>query len=934
MPAGPNCRPDGRRKLLGLFPAVAVLSVLVAAQLGTSPVGAQPRENVLEPVASQGLSPQADRASLLHLGADVLGPVPATMAVNAEVYLRSSASAALSALATAVSSPGSALYHHYLTVKQFAARFGAPATQVHRLDAYLRSYGLAVGPLAPNGLAQTVRGQAPRVSAAFDVALQLVRVAGGQLLAAELGTPELPSALAQSVALVGGLAPWAHPVDDLAWSRRTGNGTHTGKGTGAGKGNEAPQPAGPGATSAANCPSPSAHTLTSAQLAEVYGLDGFYSRGDQGQGQTVGLIEYALPDKAAVTTFEACTGSTASITYLKAPDQPLLIDPEVATDIEVVAGLAPRANIDAYVGTSWGSGLQPWQMAISGQGTARLPQVISSSWGNCEAAVGLEQSDYTAEEQLFEEAAAQGQTVLAASGDDGSEACIPQSGSQDLAVDDPASAPFVTAVGGTASDSVEGNQYVWDSRSATASACLGTGCKQDGASGGGASQVWPRPSYQQGLPPAPPGTCSMPAGCREVPDVSALSGDPYSIYCSPAVCSELTTGTAGGWQGLVGTSLAAPAWDAAVALSDEECEVGAGFLNPLLYREPTALLGSVTEGNNDFSGTNHGLFPASSSGSYSMATGLGYLGGADLSAGQLCGGAQSNSSPPTTAPGTANGGAPPPSGLACPPAKDHPLPRPSRAVAIVATQGANTCPGYWVATSTGQVTAFGGAASLGVLNKKDFKGTVVAMAAPPGRRGYWLLSSGGGVFAFGDAGFYGAPASFAPSSPAIAIASTPDGRGYWVTTAKGRVYGFGDARAFGSLSLLPRTLVATGLAPVSSGAGYWVATSAGRVQNKGGAPRLSEAGLPTASGPVVAIVAGPGPASYRLVTASGSTYSFGTPALGGLRPGQQVAPVTAATATPDGKGYYLMDSDGHVYAFGDARYLGGVATGVAQVPGH
>ena len=65
-------------------------------------------------------------------------------------------------------------------------------------------------------------------------------------------------------------------------------------------------------------------------------------------------------------------------------------------------------------------------------------------------------SYYEAEEALYEEAATQGQTVLVASGDNGSEACVPDSDSDALAVNDPASAPMVTAVGGTASDTADG----------------------------------------------------------------------------------------------------------------------------------------------------------------------------------------------------------------------------------------------------------------------------------------------------------------------------------------------------------------------------------------------------------------------------------------------------------------------------------------------
>ena len=47
--------------------------------------------------------------------------------------------------------------------------------------------------------------------------------------------------------------------------------------------------------------------------------------------------------------------------------------------------------------------------------------VISTSWGNCEAAA--DSSLTSAEATLFQQAAIEGKTVAAASGDDGSEDC-------------------------------------------------------------------------------------------------------------------------------------------------------------------------------------------------------------------------------------------------------------------------------------------------------------------------------------------------------------------------------------------------------------------------------------------------------------------------------------------------------------------------------
>ena len=91
--------------------------------------------------------------------------------------------------------------------------------------------------------------------------------------------------------------------------------------------------------------------------------------------------------------------------------------------------------------------------------------IISNSWGECEAEEGA--SDAHAENTLFEEAAIQGQSVLSAAGDYGSEDCdgATADGAYSLAVDDPGSQPFVTDVGGTSMTALgpPPTETTWDS---------------------------------------------------------------------------------------------------------------------------------------------------------------------------------------------------------------------------------------------------------------------------------------------------------------------------------------------------------------------------------------------------------------------------------------------------------------------------------------
>ena len=223
-------------------------------------------------------------------------------------------------------------------------------------------------------------------------------------------------------------------------------------------------------------------------------------------------------------------------------------------------------------------------------------------------------------------------------------------------MNDPASNPLVTAVGGTDTATVTGQQYVWNTSLFTAesdcetepSACI------VGASGGGLSSEWDQPTYQTANSTLQTGCVSgggsdgpyggtTNGGCREVPDVSALAGYPYWELCTNSgdapPCSIPTEPPGEYFFGEGGTSVATPSWAATVALADASCPTNVGFLNPLLYRDASAdnsIVGQITSGNNDFTGTNNLDYQASANGGQNLATGLGYLGGVDLSSGALC----------------------------------------------------------------------------------------------------------------------------------------------------------------------------------------------------------------------------------------------------------------------------------------------------------
>ncbi|GHO53294.1 S53 family peptidase [Ktedonobacter robiniae] len=248
--------------------------------------------------------------------------------------------------------------------------------------------------------------------------------------------------------------------------------------------------------------------------------------------------------------------------------------------------------------------------------------VVSTSWGLCESGViaSMGQSYLDAENNLFMLAAAQGQTIVAASGDSGSSDCYnpPYSTDTSLAVDDPASQPYVTGVGGTSLSVNSSNGYAgemaWNDTY--------------GAGGGGISSYWQHPTWQAGFVAATNAN-------RQVPDV-ALNATPnqgYLIYCS-VVASQCDQP---GWYGFGGTSAAAPMWATFIALTNEQSVKNGGynlgFINPYLYQIASGSnynndFHDVTVGNNTLNNYSPGNFPAITG--YDMATGLGSLNAANL----------------------------------------------------------------------------------------------------------------------------------------------------------------------------------------------------------------------------------------------------------------------------------------------------------------
>jgi kumamolisin len=245
-------------------------------------------------------------------------------------------------------------------------------------------------------------------------------------------------------------------------------------------------------------------------------------------------------------------------------------------DIEVAAAVAPGANIVVYFAPNTDQGFID-AIATAIHDTKNKPSVISISWGAAESAWTAQ--SMTALDAACQSAAALGITITVAAGDNGSTDGV--TGGQNH-VDFPASSPHVLACGGTklqGSGSTISSEVVWNELT-----------NNEGATGGGVSNVFPLPAWQASAGVPKP---THPAGGRGVPDVAG-DADPASGYVIRVDGSNMVIG---------GTSAVAPLWAGLIAVANAQNGKSAGFLQPAIYAaKGKAAFNDITSGTN-YSGT-------------------------------------------------------------------------------------------------------------------------------------------------------------------------------------------------------------------------------------------------------------------------------------------------------------------------------------------
>jgi kumamolisin len=553
---------------------VAPALMIVALMMLTSCAPLSGQRNASATPAAKIVNTCAAQKAITRLG---LTDTARTLTIS---LVLKSKSVGVDATLAALNDPTSPEYHHFLSPAEYAQRFGTDSATVARLVTAVRAAGLRVtSSLATSGLL-VAQGTVGTINTLFGVQLGDFCDKHGDRYIAPDSIPRIPASLVGVAGVLG--------LD-------TRSVMHTGSQL---------LPHRPQVSGVAG--------FGPVELAAAYDLGPLQQAGLTGKNQTVALPEIDQFRRSDVQSYDQTFGlHTGTITVTPVAGGTTGSSPEPVLDIEVIHAVAPATNIEVYESPSdLASVAQMFDQIV----TDNHAQVISISLGACEK--GLDpsnaQSFYDSIDRSFKQAAAQGMTVLVASGDSGAYGCQ----DDNLSVQEPSSSPYVTAVGGTAlftnSDGSYNREAGWE------------GPLETSGGGGGTSVVYNRPSWQTG-----PGVNNRYSdGSRQVPDVAA-DADPltgYSVYysgrngCSGSSC----------WHIVGGTSGAAPLWAGLVLLANELSTSHGGkplgLINPRLYQlgassQASQVFHDVTIGGNLY-------YPALPGWDYS--TGLGSPIGAPL----------------------------------------------------------------------------------------------------------------------------------------------------------------------------------------------------------------------------------------------------------------------------------------------------------------
>lgn len=427
---------------------IAVGGVARAAAPDVVPVtGSRPvADRVVQPVNDAARVTLHGTVHPLATRANDLGAVPdGAKLERVQVMLKRSDAqeTELKQLISDMHTPGSASYHQWLTPDSFGKRFGPSDADIAKVQGWLASHGFSVGKVNAGRQTLEFTGTAGQFRDTFHAQIHSYTVKGGTHFANSVD-PQIPVALAP---VFGGFASLNNfPLK--SYSHMLGKGSY----------NTVTHESKPDWTTGDSTGVSLA--LAPGDYAVQYDLPSAAS-GNDGTGTSVAIINEANIDVPTVDRFRTLfnlpansptviiDGNDPGIDGNNNPDGPNGASGEAYLDVEWAGAIAPKATINLVIGadTVLESGLA---LAAERAVYSDLSPIISISFGNCEFFLGSGNNFWNT---LWEQAAAQGITVLVSSGDSGSAGCD-DANSQEFAVNGQevsgiATTPFNVAVGGT-----------------------------------------------------------------------------------------------------------------------------------------------------------------------------------------------------------------------------------------------------------------------------------------------------------------------------------------------------------------------------------------------------------------------------------------------------------------------------------------------------
>ena len=353
---------------------------------------------------------------------------------------------ALHQLIAGMHTPGSPQYHQWLTPAQFGAQFGASDQDIATIQTWLGSHGFNVTKVNPGKATLEFSGNVAQMREAFHTQIHKYAV-NGETHYANANDPQIPAALAP---VIGGFSS-LNNFRIKSYVKNVGETTYD-PSTGRAK---SLWTTGSGAFDYQTYN----FVISPADFAVQYDLNPVYAQGIKGDGQTIAIINESNINVGLVNQFRTLFGLPANppqvivdgndpgVDGINNPDGPNYASSEAYLDVEWSGAVAPDATIDLVIGadTALESGLI---LAAEHAVYGNVAPVVSLSFGACEAELGTFNAFI---DDLWEQAAAQGQTVMVSAGDNGAAGC--DSGT-DFAVNGQAvngfgSTPYNVAVGGT-----------------------------------------------------------------------------------------------------------------------------------------------------------------------------------------------------------------------------------------------------------------------------------------------------------------------------------------------------------------------------------------------------------------------------------------------------------------------------------------------------